>query len=169
MFIHDTNPYSYLTSTEQIFFSRTLKYNIKECVYNVPPVISSVEDICCSALKGHIVLASVTQSIWTTWLCIRINSHCCLFFFFQMKYCIIPDVLLHLGQVFSHIHSQSSGWPEWQGEQWSNVNAVVYDWLDNLSKNWSSHYAFESTNVMLFFQRELSLLDRLVLFSCQRE
>lgn len=65
--------------------------------------------------------------------------------------------------VFSHIHSQCIGWLWRQREHWSNVNAVVYDWLDNLSKNWSSHHPFESTNVMLFFQRDLSVLDRLIL------
>jgi len=60
MFIHNTNPHSYLTTTKEIFFSRTLMYNIKECVYNISPVIFTVEDTCCSALKGHIVLASLT-------------------------------------------------------------------------------------------------------------
>lgn len=60
MFTHNSNPHSYLTSTNHFFSPQDLMYHIKECVYNVPPVIFTVEDICCSALKGHIVLASLT-------------------------------------------------------------------------------------------------------------
>lgn len=60
MFVSNTNPHSYLTNTKQVFLGGTLMCSIKECVYNVPAVIFTVKDTSCSALKGHIVLASLT-------------------------------------------------------------------------------------------------------------
>lgn len=60
MFVSNRNPDSYLSNTKQVFLGGAWVYYIKECVYNVPAVIFTVKDTCCSALKGHIVLASLT-------------------------------------------------------------------------------------------------------------